>query len=356
MPGTGVIDAQYFDGVSGRAQPVRLAVVGERLWATPQAAAGADGAPAAAASWPLAQVRWPERTRHGQRVLLLQGGGSLQVADAQAFDTWRRSTGPAEGWVVRVQQNWRATVAALALLLALGVVGYQWGVPWLARGLLAVVPGDVDQAVGQAALQSLQARWLQPSALPAARQAELRQAFDSAVRAAHSAPGAGSPPHYELHFARADDALGPNALALPGGTIVITDALVDLLKGHDDTVIGVLAHELGHVRHRHGMRALVQFALVGMATAVALGDFSTLLAGVPAVVAQMGYARDAERQADAEAAHVLRASGRPPAAMLVLFDKLAQARPERTGPPIALASHPADEERVRYFGQPAALH
>ena len=108
------------------------------------------------------------------------------------------------------------------------------------------------------------------------------------------------------------------------------------------------------------MRALVQFTLIGAATGLALGDFSALLAGVPALLGQLGYARDAEREADAEAAHLLRASGRSPSAMLTLFERLADgtrsaSRPERVSLPIALASHPFDEERLRYF-RAAAQH
>ncbi len=345
-----MIEALYFDGRSGQGRPVRLRLSAGRLHMVPLAVAD-DALDAAPTGWPLAQVQWPERTRHGQRVLHLPDGGSLQVADARAFDAWRRAGGPAESWVVRVQQNWRATLAAVAGLVLLAAAGYLWGVPWAARAVLVFVPPGVDQAVGAAALERIGHQWLTPSALPAPRQDALRRAFAAAARQAY---GDAAVPPYTLRFAAADKALGPNAFALPGGTIVVTDALVELLQGHDDTVVGVLAHELGHVRHRHGMRAWVQLVLVGAATAAVLGDFSSLLAGVPALVAQLGYSRDAEREADAEATRVLRASGRSPAVMTVLFDRLAAVRSDVPTLPIALASHPADEDRVRYFREAAA--
>ena len=74
---------------------------------------------------------------------------------------------------------------------------------------------------------------------------------------------------------------------------------LELLKGADDAVLGVLAHEHGHVKRQHGLHAVVRFGLVSAATSVALGDFSAVLAGVPALLAHMGYSRDAEREADA---------------------------------------------------------
>ncbi len=341
--------ALYFDGRSARPRPVRLEVVADLLIALPQADPG--GPLCAPSRWPLEQVRWPERSRHGQRLLHLADGAQLQMVDAAAFDRWRALHGPREGWVVRAQQHWRGTLLALLLLVALGAGAYHWGVPVAARGIVALLPPAVDAAVGAQALDAVRAQWLRPSQLPPARQEALRQAFAGMVATAWPAGGA---PDYRLHFHAAQPALGPNALALPGGDIVVTDALVELLQGQDDTLLGVMAHELGHVQHRHGLRALAQFAMLSAATGVALGDFSGLLAALPAWMGQMGYSRDAERQADAVAARLLRASGRSPAVMLLLFERLAEGAPGRTGPPIALASHPADADRVRFFSDPAA--
>lgn len=340
-----MIAALHFDGRSARGQPVQLRIDDGQLWAQ------ADDGLSPPLRWPLKAVTWPERTRHGQRVVQLPDGGSLQVADAAAFDAWAASAGLAEGWVVRVQQNWRATLVAVLVLVVLLVAGYRWGVPWASRLLVQAVPEALDRSIGDAAWQQIETRWLKPSQVGAQRQAALRQAFERAVQAAY--PGAQAPRH-ELHFRAASADLGPNAFALPGGTIVVTDALLALLQDRDDTLIGVLAHELGHVRHRHGMRALVQVALVGTATGLALGDFSTLLAGAPALLAQLTYSRDAERESDAEAVRVLRAAGLSPAAMAVLFERLATKRAEASQLPLALASHPLDEERVRYFREAAA--
>ncbi len=337
-----VIEALYFDGRSARGLPVQLRVAERRLIAQP----GPGDADRMPLDWPLADLRWPERERHVQRVIHLRRGGELQVADADAFDAWRRSLGHHDSWVVRAQQHWRATLLALVLLVAVLGVGYRWGVPWVADAIVAAVPARADAAIGDAALQNLQERWFKPSKLPPARQQALREAFAAALAQAH--PAAEQAP-WRLHFHAGGEMLGANALALPGGAIVITDELVRLLDEHDDTILGVLAHEYGHVRLRHGMKALVKFGLVSAATSAALGDYSAVIAGLPAVLAQLGYSRDAEREADAEAARILRTSGRSPAAMLVLFERMAQTPAGRARPPIALASHPLDDERMQFF-------
>lgn len=339
------IAGTWFDGRSARGRDVQAVVEGGTLWLLDDAGQRHGVA--------LARVQWPERTRHGQRVAQLMDGGSLAFADAASFDAWRHASGHRETWVVRAQQHWRATVAALAGLLIVGAAGYAWGVPWLAAGVVAVTPPEVERAIGDSALAQVQQRLFEPTKTPPELQAQWRQRLQAALQQAYPE----GPAPWQLHVV-GGGRLGPNAVALPGGHIVITDELLTLLQGADDAVLGVLAHEHGHLRRRHGLHALVRFGLVSAATSVALGDFSAVVAGVPALLAHLGYSRDAEREADADAARVLLAAGRDPAAMVVLFERLA-AHPKRgeaggtSGPPIAFASHPADEERIRFFREAA---
>ncbi len=365
-----LLPALHFDGRSAQGRPVWLQLQADELVAlarpdadaqpvppTPPDIAGQTGpnppshSGPARQRWPAAALHWPERTRHGRRVIHLHQGGSLVCEDNAAFDAWRAAAGYREPWLLRAQQHWRATaLATLVLVLALAG-GYRWGVPLAAQAVLLAVPAQADERVGELGLEELRRRGLlQPSELPPARQQALQHAFATLLAADHDTA---APPVYTLHFHASED-LGPNALALPGGHIVVTDALVGLLAGHDTTLLGVMAHELGHVRARHGMRALVQLSLLTVASQLLLGDVSSLLAGVPALLGQLGYSRQFEREADAEALRLLRAAGHDPAVMVLLFEKLqAQDAGRRSGMAgglgIALASHPADAERVAFF-------
>lgn len=377
--------ADYFDGYSARPRRVRVVARAGRLHifdaARPGEAPHASGAPGAtgardagsAAATPLrslaySEVRWPERTRHGARVAHLAGGGELHALASADWDAFVAGAGLRESLLVRSQQSWRAVLAASVLLLALVAAGWRWGVPALADATLAVLPASIDAQVGTLAFEQIEARWLEPSKLPAAQQQALRAAFEDALRRA--APDAAL---WRLEF-RASD-IGPNAFALPGGTIVMTDELVRLVEGDEAVIVGVLAHEYGHVRGRHGMRQLVQASLLGAATSLAFGDFSGLLAAAPALLGTLGYSRELEREADAESIRILRAAGRDPAAMVRFFEKVGAWRHGR-GPAgegndgndaggeagrdgeanddvsplgIAFSSHPADAERIARF-------
>ena len=388
------LPAEYFDGLSARARRVRLHIAHGHLHIEPD-----DDSAAAPASpalrLPLTEVRWPERTRHGGRVAHINGGGSVRALDAGAWDAWLRAAGVKESGVVAAQQSWRRTGAAVLLLLLLAAAGFQWGVPWLARAALAALPSSADRAIGDAALRSFDTVLLLPSNVPAARQQAVREAFAQAVARTYPA---GRRPVWELRFhtsprqvtgtaakapmaASAPDAanppnaanpaslpgppqtrLGPNAFALPGGTIVVTDEMLQLLAGRDDVLLGVLGHELGHVQRRHGMRLLVQATLIGTAASIAWGDFSAVLAAAPALLGQSAYSRDFEREADDDAVSLLRANGLSPVVMVELFQRLAARRAapgaaDKGGAfdlGIALASHPADAERVQRFREAAA--
>ena len=352
----------YFDGRSARAHPVRLSRQGDTLHI--------EGA-GVLLGVPLRRVQWPERTRHGMRVAHLPEGGSLHCTDAPAWDAFAQACGRADSIVVRAQQSWRWVAASvLGTALLIGAL-YHWGVPWAARAAVPLIPASVDNAVGERAMASLDEHLLEPSKLPAAQQQRLRAAF---ARAAAAQPPGRVPPH---RIVFRSSAIGPNAFALPGGTMVVTDDLVDLVDADEAVVTGVLAHELGHVRHRHGLRLLVQVSAIGVVAGAVLGDFSSLLTAVPVLLGQAAYTRDAEREADAEAVRFLKDAGIPPAVMVTFFEKVAArgerkqasnddtnadppARPGETGRRspswlgIAIASHPADAERIRFFREAAA--
>ncbi|MFZ2652856.1 MAG: M48 family metallopeptidase [Burkholderiaceae bacterium] len=363
--------AEYFDGQSARTHAVELSWSGPTLHILGEAIALDIAA---------ADIRWSERTRHGPRVAHLAGGGALHCRDAPACDAWLRAAGHADSPVVHAQQSWPwvlASVAGLALLLTAMAL---WGVPWLSRAAVLAVPHSVDKGLGEATLATLDRHITQRSALDAVQQQRVREAFAMVV----AAQPAGSVPAHELVFRRARDGngIGANAFALPGGTVVMTDALVVLFEADPAVLSGVLAHELGHVQHRHGLRMVVQASLIGLLSSVVLGDFSSLLAAAPVVLGQASYSRDAEREADAFCAAFLKASGVSPAVMIELFERLSAARANRSTSQdakdsgdanqagrargratadaaaawlgIAIASHPADSERIEFFRRAAA--
>lgn len=362
-----VLDVRYFDGRSNRAQAVRARLTDG--WLHIDAAEAPRQIEAR-------RVQWPERTRRGPRIALLPDGGSIQSTDAAAWDAWVRAGGQSESPVVRLQQSWRGVVFSLCLLVALCASGYVWGLPWAARVIADRFPDAAERQIGEAVLAQV-GDLMQPSQLAEAQQQAIERAWQQVQRAhtaAQAARGVSVRPARLL--IRHSEDIGPNALALPGGILVLTDDMARLLQHDTEVIAGVLAHELGHVQHRHGVRMLVQIGVLGFAASALWGDYSGVLATVPLWLGQAHYSREAEREADAYAATVLRDGGLSPALMIRLFerfalfkrcgDELLQPEPAETEVVCAepatpeqpqqgrlwglgFASHPADADRISFF-------
>lgn len=332
------IAADYFDGHSARAQPVHMWVEAGMLQL-----AGHN----LIRQVPLDQVRWSEASRQGTRRADLPEAGCVQAHDAGAWDDWMAAQGLQPTLVVRLQSRWHWTLLAALLLLAIGALSYWRGLPLASRWLAQLVPAEVSQQIGQTTLRALDEGPLRPSKLSAAEQADWAKQLQTALSRLPPSHEAPTPP-ITLHFRHSR--IGPNALALPDGSVIVTDELVALLHDRPDVLIGVVGHEWGHVQRRHGLRALIQASLLGVAAGALVGDFSTVLAGVPTLLGQMSYSRDFEREADESAVAVLRANGLSPAVMAVLFARLPSAKKTDTGTlGIAFSSHPASKERVAFF-------
>ena len=313
----------------------------------------------------LRGIRWPERRSHGLRQTELPDGSLIQHADAREWDAWARGNGLRESTVVGWMQSWRGAVGAMVATVVFLAAAWVWGVPLLSTAIAHSIPHSVEASIGEASLKQLRALFLKPSELPESQQAKLREGFAALVQNAYPE---GDAPAWQLSFHKSK-ALGANAFALPGGQIVITDELVNMLDDVPDAVLGILAHELGHVEHRHGLDLMVRASLVSAMVGVVIGDASGFLATVPATLATQAYSRDAERQSDAQAALMLHASGISPAVMATFFERLrddearrdddvakSSPRPiESSGDedslslPIAISSHPDHAERIRYF-------
>jgi Zn-dependent protease with chaperone function len=345
------VSADYFDGRSARAHAVHVRVADGRLLIV------GDGVQR---SEPLAGVKWPERTRHGVRLLHLDDGASLHCRHSLQWDTWSAEhAGRRDSLVVRVQQRWKWVMVSTLVLVVLGFVGYRHVLPLAARAVVALIPLTADEALGESALQSIDENGvMKPTTLSIAQQRGAREAFAQAVAQLPR----GDVPAYELEFRQST--IGPNAFALPGGTIVLTDELYRRVDGDPAVLVGVLGHELGHVRHRHGMRMLVQAGVLSAAAGALYGDFSTLFSQIPVLLGQASYSRAFEHEADVDSVRLMRASGISPAVMADFFVKVRLPKPGEkaaSGPqmphlPIALASHPADAERIRFFEDAASEH
>jgi predicted Zn-dependent protease len=220
------------------------------------------------------------------------------------------------------------------------VAAYIYGIPMLAGAVAQRLPAAVAESLSTATLASLDRDVLQPSAVLRERRQEIQSKFHALKMSNGSASA------YRLEFRKSDE-IGANAMALPSGIIVVTDGLVALARD-DREILGVLAHEAGHVEHKHGLRGILQNSLMGMVIAWLVGDVSSIAAAAPAALLEASYSRELEREADAFAIEVLRANGIPLRHLADMLKRLESASGS-SGTMSALrylSTHPATAERI----------
>jgi Zn-dependent protease with chaperone function len=345
------VQAQYFDGRSAKSHTVVLTLDGSRLTLRGEAVAREDD---------ITTLRVSEPMGAAPQLVSYPDGAHCEVRDHAGIARLLAASHYQDSWVVRIQTRWRWAAAAVVATVVLVFAGFHWGLPAASEFIAFQMPEKVLTQLGSGTLGMLDRGFFEPSKLPQERRQQLTDAL------ARLMPPGGATPRYTLHF-RDGGAVGANALALPDGTIVVTDQLVKLAQ-HDEEIIAVLAHELGHIDRRHGLRMLIQGSIVAFVVSWYIGDVSSVAAGAPTLLLQARYSRDHEREADSYGAALLKANGISPRRLADMLAKLEAAHraksakgdkdekaeapsdqekaARRSGIGDYLASHPATRERI----------
>jgi len=154
----------------------------------------------------------------------------------------------------------------------------EYGVPVAARQVAMAIPADRERSLQRESVEVVDGWLFEPSELPEDRQQEIRSFFAD-ITTMHE-----DYESFELVF-RSAPGIGPNAFAMPGGTVLMTDELVAYAKDHGE-LVAVLAHEVGHLAHRHSLRILLQDSVTALFIAGATGDLTNvtaLSASIPTV-------------------------------------------------------------------------
>lgn len=282
----------------------------------------------------LREVRVLERATSRTRKVAFPDGAVLEVFDSPKFEAILTKMGYRDPAAIKMHHSWKLSLAAIVTLAFVMIPGYLYGLPAAANAVARRMPEGTQYSVGKRALDFLDKRAFSPSELPVERQLAIVNRFQSLKHPRQDVP------KYEILFRKSR--IGPNAFALPSGDIVMTDELVGLL-GDDDAVMGVLAHELGHLQERHMLRRVIQGSVVGLVTLVLFGDASSVVSAAPTAMLDMKYSRDAEREADDYAIAMMQANDISLDGLKLTFDKLGKKSPQMSS---YLSTHPATAERL----------
>lgn len=284
--------------------------------------------------WPYASIR---RADGPHEILRLRSVTALPLARVEVFDPALQAAIAARCPSLDLgeeKQTWRIVGWSLAAVTSIVLLGV-YVVPIVADRLVPFVPQAFERRLGEAVDKQAEAIFGGKRCTGAEGQA----AFTALVDKLKLAGGVDVPLSAAVLASHT-----PNAFALPGGKIFLLDGLIQKADSPDE-IAGVLAHELGHVKHRDHLRQLIQTGGTSFLFGLLFGDVSGAGAVIFAsrTLLNASYSREAEQNADGFAVDVMHKLGRSPKPMgdLLLRVTGAQANKSYT----ILASHPMTEAR-----------
>ncbi len=291
--------------------------------------------------WTYDELRLIDPPRRNAPVRLTSGSepdARLHIDDGQFQEALRRRAPHLFLRGLARPQVRRNTAVIVLMLLAIGLFLWQ-GVPLLSAPLAKLVPPQWEETIGSA----IRARLIGDAAVCTGGLGEsaLSRITDRLTQ------NMSSPPNFRITVAERDMV---NAFAMPGGNIVIFDGLLRKAETAEE-VAAVLAHEIGHVHHRHPTQMAIRATGIGIVADLLLGDGSTVgeLAGeLGGLLLLLSYSRDMERQADDFGRDLLRRSDIPTGAMASFFARLRSTASAGDDNDILgyFSSHPPLDERI----------
>ena len=228
--------------------------------------------------------------------------------------------------------------SALHLLLGLGAIlaiggAIVAGGGWLLAAATPWVPIDVDIALGEATASQL-ASQQEDCTNPEAKK-YVEQLAAPLLSVVDELP-------FEFSFRVVDDPT-MNAMALPGGFVVVHSGLLEAAQSGDE-VAGVIAHEIQHALSRHGTRRILRQMGGSAALALILGGTDLQALGqLGGELTGFSYSRSQEAEADERGVDLLLKAGINPSGFAKMFERISAGT---ALPPELLSTHPDPGDRA----------
>jgi Zn-dependent protease with chaperone function len=261
----------------------------------------------------LIDIKIPPRLANTRRRLALSNGAAFVTQDNESIDALaeraraitRSSVGGVKSgyrgnWLYRLESHLGAVAACFVAIIAIAALTLVYGIPIAAKRIAYAVPQPVQNSMSEGTLELLDSLYLSPSELSREEQARVLALASDAIE------GVG----ITSYAVELRTGIGPNAMALPDGTIVITDDIVELCA-NDNELLAILYHEIGHLQNRHLLRRVLQSSFVSLGLILMSGNVETIdsLIALPTFYLDMSYTRGFEIEADRYALQSLKDRG-----------------------------------------------
>ena len=283
-------------------------------------------------------VHVSDRLANVARKIELEDGAMFETLDNDGVDSLLGYESNFFVRMTRAESSLKVIVVSVVCTVVVLMGLYRYGLPALANGAAKITPPGVLSLMDNGTLSTVDRVLFNPSKLGSARKKEITGLFGELAKQSGQE-------NMRLLF-RDGGVLGANAIALPGGTVIITDQLIGLAKS-DNEIAGVLAHEIGHVELRHSLRQIYRVLGLGFMITIIGGDSGQLVEDVIAqavALESLSYSRSFEIESDHRSAQLMIELGRDPLAFLKLLQRVTKDE-QKEGTSDWYATHPGTFNR-----------
>jgi predicted Zn-dependent protease len=286
----------------------------------------------------------PGLTAGAERTLYTPDGGRLDSMDVNAFIKIEQELATVNGFrmVNLLESSWKLILSTLVVLLVAFFILAIWGVPCLSSVVAFSLPDNAVEKLGDEMLSQADHLIFEQSELDLAS----REHIHKLVNGFADEIGVTQP--RKLVFRKSP--IGPNAFAFPGNIMVLTDELVSFVE-EDAEILGVVAHELAHLKGRHALQSALQNSGISLIVTLWIGDansMASVMGRFTTLVLNSSYSREFEQEADMQASKWLLAVGYGVQPMISFMERLKTSDTDLQLPEF-FSSHPTLENRILFL-------
>jgi Zn-dependent protease with chaperone function len=288
----------------------------------------------------LRDIRIDPRLGSSPRRITFPDGSLFETVDhaAVAALTGNTNSDKLHQWEAFRPQLIAVVGAALVSIWLL----WRYGIDILASAAIAITPNAMVEQIDRGTLSTIDFTMASPTTLDELEQARVTEVFEKLVAEMDVSDKGDT--SFELKF-RSMPQVGPNAFAMPGGTVVMTDEFVRKFQD-EDVLAGVFGHEIGHVVENHGLKQVYRSLSIYILIAFLAGDTGPILEDIVLegnLLLSLNYSRKHESSADVYGLTLAHEAGFDPAGLKEFFEYVIELGGEQ---PEWLSSHPSSKARM----------
>ena len=276
-----------FDGKRAKKQPVRIELTPCHITLTFSGRS--------AESWPYSEIRWAAETtpfhiEHQLNTPEYEKLEILVVENPEFYENFQRIA-PNDFFRTTIKNsfNWKIISAGALILLLFFYTVFKIIPYYFVDQFADIIPLEWEETIGDAVLSTFPVEKNPDPRVMALLTDTLRLLKQSKVE---------ETPYNLKVFILPTEQI--NALALPGGNIIIFEGLLKITESPEE-IAGLLAHEAQHIFLKHSTRGILQNLASGIFITLVRGDANAVMESVVGIAGQLntlGFSRKMETEAD----------------------------------------------------------